>query len=175
MCFVVYLFCPLCIAAVNGFSGPKSPDPSAPAPQADRPVDESTQRVAVPEPSPLAMQYYRSGNVLWLVSRATALAIPTLVLLTGLSVRMRNLARRIGRIRFFIILVYLALYGLLQSALQFPLAFYGGYVRQHAYGLSNQAFLKWLHDTLLEGALGLALGGLLILLSYWLIRRSPRR
>ena len=55
------------------------------------------------------------------------------------------------------------------------MAFYSGYVRQHAYGLSNQTFLKWLRDLLLAGAIGLAFGGLLIWLPYWLIRRSPRR
>ena len=135
----------------------------------------NAQRVAVPEPSPQAMEYYRSGNVLWIVSQATALAIPALVLLTGLSARIRNLARRVGRKWFFIVLVYFVLYSVLQWALQFPLAFYAGYVRQHAYGLSNQTFLKWLRDALLEGAVGLAFGGLLVWLPYWLIRRSPRR
>ena len=148
---------------------------AAPAPQAGQPIDETAQRVAVPEPSPQAMDYYRSGNLLWIVWQATDLAIPALVLLTGLSVRMRNLARRIGRKWFFIILVYFVLYSVLQWAVQFPLAFYSGYVRQHAYGLSNQTFLKWLRDLLLAGAIGLALGGLLIWLPYWLIRRSPRR
>ena len=97
------------------------------------------------------------------------------MLLTGLSVRIRNLARRIGRKWFFIVLVYFVLYGVLQWAVQFPLAFYAGYVRQHAYGLSNQTLLKWLRDALLEGAVGLAFGGLLVWLPYWLIRRSPRR
>ncbi len=148
---------------------------AAPAPQADRPIDENTQRVAVPEPSPEAMEYYRSGNRLWIVSQAVALAIPALVLLTGLSVRIRNLARRVGRKWFFIVLVYFMLYGVLQWAVQLPLAFYAGYVRQHAYGLSNQTLLKWLRDALLEGAVGLAFGGLLVWLPYWLIRRSPRR
>jgi len=56
-----------------------------------------------------------------------------------------------------------------------PLAFYAGYVRQHAYGLSNQTFWKWLHDWLTEGAVGLAVGGLLVWLPYWLMDRSPRR
>ena len=64
---------------------------------------------------------------------------------------------------------------MLQWALQFPLAYYAGYVRPHAYGLSNQTFLKWLHDLVIEGALGLAFGGLLVWLPYWLMRRSPRR
>ena len=148
---------------------------AAPASQVDRPIDDNAQRVAVPEPSPRALEYYRSGNLLWIVWQAAALAIPAAVLLTGLSIRIRNLARRIGRKWFFIVLVYFILYSVLQWAVQVPLAFYSGYVRQHAYGLSNQTLLKWFRDVILEGAVGLAFGGLLIGLPYWLIRRSPRR
>ena len=83
---------------------------AAPVPQESRPVDESSQPVAVPEPSPQAMEYYRSGNLLWIAWQATDLAIPALVLATGLSARMRNLARHIGRKWFFIVLVYFLFY-----------------------------------------------------------------
>ena len=105
--------------------------------------------VTVPEPSAKAMEYYNSGNVLWIVSHVIALAIPCLVLFTGLSARMGNLARRIGRRWFFIILAYFVIYCLLDAVLHLPLSYYSGYVRQHAYGLSNQSFGKWLTDSLL--------------------------
>ena len=59
--------------------------------------------------------------------------------------------------------------------LDFPLAYYAGYVRQHAYGLSNQTFQKWLVDSLKELAVGMVFGCLLLWLPYLLIRRSPRR
>ena len=131
--------------------------------------------VAVPEPSEKAMQYYRSGNVLWVVSQLVGLAIPALLLFTGLSARMRSLARRIGRKWFFIVGVYFILYSLLAYVLDFPLAYYAGYVRQHAYGLSNQTFQKWLADSLKELAVGMVFGCLLLWLPYLLIRRSPRR
>jgi len=139
------------------------------------PAGAETAPVAVPEPSSTAMEYYRSGNLLWIVSQAIALAVPALVLFTGLSVRMRNLARRVGRRSFFIILAYFVFYSLLDYALHFPLACYAGYVRQHAYGLSNQTFQKWLADSLKQQAIGLVFGGLLLWLPYLLIHRSPRR
>ena len=41
--------------------------------------------VPVPEPSEKALRYYRSGNVLWVVSELVGLAIPCLLLFTGLS------------------------------------------------------------------------------------------
>ena len=148
---------------------------AAPAPAVNQPTEPSAERVAVPAPSAQALDYYRSGNVLWIVSQVTVLAIPVLVLFAGLSPRIRNLAQCVGRKWFFVVLVYFVIYAVLQWVLQFPLAFYAGYVRQHAYGLSNQTFLKWLRDLLLERAIGLAFGGLLIWLPFWLIRRSPRR
>ena len=131
--------------------------------------------VAVPEPSEKALQYYRSGNILWVVSQFVGLAIPMLLLFSGLSARMRSLARRIGRKWFFIVAVYFILYSLLAYALDFPLAYYAGYLRQHAYGLSNQKFAKWLVDSLKQLGVGMVFGGLLLWLPYLLIRRSPRR
>jgi STE24 endopeptidase len=148
---------------------------SAPAPQNSQATQESFERVAVPEPSPVVMQYYRSGNLLWIVARAIDLAIPALVLLSGLSLRMRNLARKLGREWFFVILVYFVLYSLLDYVVHLPLAYYAGFVRQHAYGLSNQTFLKWFRDSLLAGGLALVCGGLLLWVPYGLIARSPRR
>ncbi len=131
--------------------------------------------VAVPEPSPRAMAYYRSGNVLWILSQGLAMGIPFLVLFTGLSARIRVLARRVGRRWYFVVLAYFVFYSLLEYVLCFPLAFYAGFIRQHAYGLSNQSVPKWLVDSLKELAIGLVFGGLLVGLPYLLIRRSPRR
>ncbi len=98
------------------------------------------------------MDYYRSGNLLWCVSQAMALAIPAAVLFTGLSAGMRDLARRVGRKWFFTVAIYFVLYALLNYVLHFPLAYYAGFVRQHAYGLSNQSFARWLVESLLDWA-----------------------
>jgi Zn-dependent protease with chaperone function len=162
---------------------------ACPPPAATEPFAASTQSVstdvrregkttaplAVPQASEQALQYYRSGNILWVVSRLVGLAIPALLLFTGLSARMRSLARRIGRKWFFIVGVFFILYSLLTYLLDFPLAYYAGYVRQHAYGLSNQTFQKWLFDSLKELAVHMVFGCLLLWLPYLLIRRSPRR
>src|SRR5438309_1754542 len=51
--------------------------------------------VAVPEPSPLAMDYYRSGVWIWFFVQAWGLIVPAVILFSGLSGRMRDLARRI--------------------------------------------------------------------------------
>ena len=63
-------------------------------------VDE-TAPVAVPEPTEQAMQYYRSGNWLWLVEPAWSITVFVLLLATGFSAALRNVARRLGRTWFF--------------------------------------------------------------------------
>ena len=125
--------------------------------------------------SPLAMKFYNTGNVLWIVSEAVALGIPALIVFSGLSLRMRNFAQRVGRRWFFVIAVYFILYSLLVYVLRFPLAFYAGFVRLHEYGLSKQTFAKWLYDSLVGQGVETALGAAVLWVPYWLIYRSPRR
>jgi STE24 endopeptidase len=146
----------------------------AAAPQENRPADDATAPAAVPEPSAEAMAYYHSGNLLWLAWEALGLAIPAFVLFTGLSVRIRILAQRIGRWWFFTIVIYFALYWLIDGLLRLPLSYYSGFVRQHAYGMSNQSFARWLRDWVLDWGVTLVFGSLVIWFPYWLMRRSPR-
>jgi len=135
----------------------------------------STGQVSVPEPSALAVRYYRSGNVLWGVSTALGLLIPALLLYTGFSARLRTLAFRPGRSWLLSLMVFALLFTLVTAVLGLPLAYYEGYLRQHAYGLSNQTLGKWAGDWV--KGVGLAGVGLALVLwiPYLLLRRSPRR
>jgi STE24 endopeptidase len=143
--------------------------------QADSTSQRSESQVVVPEPSQLALQYYRSGNMLWAIGTAVGLIVPALLLFTGVSGRLRNLAYRIGRRWLPSVLLYAVLFILTYAVLTLPLAYYEGYVRQHAYGLSNQSLDKWLSDWL-KGVAVSAVGLALVLwIPYLLLRRSPRR
>jgi STE24 endopeptidase len=132
-------------------------------------------QVIVPEPSPLALRYHRSGNLLWGIGTTLGLLIPALILFTGLSARLRNGAFRLGRWWLPALVLYALLFTLVMALLTLPLAYYEGFVRQHAYGLSNQSFGKWFGDWLK----GVALSGvglaLVLWIPYLLLRRSPRR
>ena len=137
--------------------------------------DASSERVPVPAPSEKALRYYRTGNILWWVDIAWGFLIPALFLFTGFSARLRNLARRLGRNWFFVIAAYFILFALLNAVIDLPLTYYEEFVRQHAYGLSNQTIQKWLSDSLKGLAVALIAGVLLLWIPYWLLRRSPRR
>ena len=46
--------------------------------------------VPVPEPTPEAISYYESGNVLWAIQFVWSLFVPALLLYTGFSIKLRN-------------------------------------------------------------------------------------
>ena len=132
--------------------------------------------VAVPEASALALRYYRSGNVIWVVEQALGIAWPALLLFTGWSARLRTLASNVARGHFYpTLVVYLALASVLLFIAHLPLTIYVGYVREHAYGLSTQRFSKFAGDELKGLAIGLVIGALFIWVPYLLLARSPTR
>jgi Zn-dependent protease with chaperone function len=132
--------------------------------------------VPVPEPTELALRYYRSGNLLWGVDTLVGLLVPALALATGWSARLQVWAGRVTRGGTAPTLaLYVVAFVVLASIVTLPLTFYEGFVRAHAYGLSNQSLGKWLAD----GAKGLlvscVVATLTALLGYGILRRSPRR
>jgi STE24 endopeptidase len=140
-----------------------------------RPALQASDTVAVPPPSQTAMRYHRSGNILWGVETALGLLIPGLILFTGLSARLRNVSRKVGRRWLPTVLAYALLFTIVMAVATLPLAYYGGYVRQHEYGLSNQSLGRWFGEWLKGVAVGGAGVGLVLWIPYLLLRKSPSR
>ena len=91
------------------------PAGTAPSRMAPAPIDE-TVPVAVPPATPTALRYYASGNRLWVLDQVVSIALLAAILFTGLSARLRDWARRIGRNWFFTIVVYFALFTIVTSS-----------------------------------------------------------
>jgi Zn-dependent protease with chaperone function len=156
--------------AAGGPSGPPS-ELAAPAPAA--PPDAGA--VPVPEPDAKALAYYRSGNVLWWLGQAFAVAFPLLLLATGFTARMRSRALRLGRHWIPAVALYAVFYRALDWLAARPLGFYGGYLRPHAYGLSNLSLGKWLRDASLDLAVSALVGAVVAVGLYAWLRKAPRR
>ena len=149
---------------------------AAAAPASTAPTASDEGPVPVPEPSAKAMRYYRSGIALWLIGLLWGFVVPGVILLTGFSARLRDLASGHGRRPLFVTAgLYFVLYSVVGTLLDLPLAYYEGFVRQHAYGLSQQTAGKFWGDTLKGFLIGTVLGALTIWLPYLLLRKSPRR
>jgi STE24 endopeptidase len=150
--------------------------PRARAPSPEGNVDSTFSPVTVPPPSPTALRYYRTGNVIWMVEQLLGFALPAVLLFSGFSARMRSAARRVAGGRFYPTLVaYLVLLSVLLFIIELPLSYYVGFLREHAYGLSSQTRAKWIGDQLKGLGVGLVVGALTLWVPYLLLARSPRR
>ena len=129
----------LAMTAGAAAQNPAPPPGSQPvAPPATSP-GAASDRVPVPEPTAQALAYHRSGNVLWVLNTLWGLVLPAALLWTGFSAACATGAARIGRKWFFTVAALLGdLHARLTTAIDLPRVYYEGFVRQHAYGLSNQ-------------------------------------
>jgi Zn-dependent protease with chaperone function len=136
-------------------------------------LDETTL-VAVPAPSARAIAYDRGNFYLWFVNEAWAIGLPTVLLCTRVSARIRNVSRRIGRVWLLEVGLFAVLYLAVTALINLPLAYYEGFLREHAYGLSNQSLGRWLGNRVKGLGVSMLLWSLLLWVPYFLLRRSPR-
>ena len=138
--------------------------------------DTVASTVAVPEPTAEALRYHRGNNAVWAADTLLGFAVPAVLLLTGFSARLRALAARLGRGRWLpTVALYGAAFTIVLSLAYLPFAWYVGFVRQHAYGLSNQTAGQWLGDWVKGALLGAVVAMLVLWIPYLLLRASPRR
>jgi len=133
------------------------------------------QNVPVPEPSGKAMEYYHSGNILWIVDTIWGMLIPAVIFFTGFSAKIRDWAQRLGKKWFLVIGMYFISFSILMFIIDLPLSYYEEFVREHAYDLSNQTFGKWFGDSVKSLVVGLIVGVLFMWIPYRLLAKSPKR
>jgi STE24 endopeptidase len=115
--------------------------------------------------------YFEGGYWMQLWDFLFGAAVAILLLRSRLSARIRDWAMRVSSWRGIQDLVYFILFLLITSVIQFPLAVYEGYIREHKYGLATQTFGPWMRDQLVNLAVGAVLGGISVMVLYWVVRR----
>lgn len=118
--------------------------------------------------------YFEGSEWLILWDFLASAAAFLLLLISGWSARMRDLAERISRFKPLQTFLYWFQFLVLTSLLLFPLTVYEGFIRERKYGLATQTFGPWLGDQLKELGVGIVLGGLLMVVLYAVARRAPR-
>ncbi len=131
--------------------------------------------VAVPEATEQALAYYQSGNILWLVQQGWALVIPLLLLFSGISGKLSSWIKGWDKSWYATIFFYLVFFLAILSLLNLPLDYYGGYVREHEFGLSNQTFGRWLGNWSKTFLITFIAAAAFIWIFYLVIRKSPNR
>lgn len=96
------------------------------------------------------------------------------LLQSGLSAWWRDRAARVTRSRLLQPGIYWVGFLVFTSVFAFPLSLYVDFFREHQYGLSTQTFSGWFGDQIKGLAVGLVLGGILVVLLYAVLRRTGR-
>ena len=97
-----------------------------------------------------------------------------LLLWLGVIAWMRDRAVRAGRNRWLQGYVFLLLFLIVATLLELPLDLYSHHLSLK-YGLSVQSWASWFADMGKEFLLEWIIGGLLLMLLFWVIRKLPRR
>jgi STE24 endopeptidase len=118
--------------------------------------------------------YFEGGYWLILWGFLYGLGVAWLLLGTGLSARMRDLAKRTAGWRPLQTFLYALQYILVSFVLGFPLSVYADFFREHRYGLATQDFPAWMTDQLKGLGVELVLGALALTVLYWVLRLAPR-
>jgi STE24 endopeptidase len=115
--------------------------------------------------------YFEGGYWLQLWDFLSTVVVMWLLLRFRVSVRMRDLAERITRFRPLQTAIYWVQFIILVTVVTFPLTIYEGYIREHKYGLSNQAFGQWMRDQAVVLGVGIVLGAIFMVPLFGLVRR----
>ncbi|HEU4886246.1 MAG TPA: M48 family metallopeptidase [Thermoanaerobaculia bacterium] len=119
-------------------------------------------------------RHTRIGDTLYFVGTAWSFGVLALLLVTGLSRRMRDAAARATKRPFLLAMLYIALLTLAVAVLEFPLSYYAGFVVPHQFELTEQSFGSWMGDMLKGLAVSIAIGSVIGALALLAIRRFRR-
>ena len=124
------------------------PDAAKPGPGFD--VDKATQSyidLLTPEQRAQSDAYFEGGYWLQLWGFLYGLMICAVFIVSGLSVKMRDIAKRISHRPWLYTAIFGALWLLASSVLSLPWALYTEFYREHAYGLSNLTLGGWFEES----------------------------
>jgi len=175
----------LACAASQSFAAPPAAElppglqiPAAAQPGPNFDVDRATAAYLAllsPEQSRKSDAYFEGGYWIQLWNFLYGLAIAAVLMLTGLSRRMRETAERMSRRPWLSTAIYAVQWIVVMFVLSLPLAVYINFIREHDYGLTEQSFGGWFWDQLKGLLVGLVLGTMVITGIYAAVRRSGAR
>src|SRR5262245_69320 len=118
-------------------------------------------------------QYERRKYTAAVASFALDAVLLLYLLLSGLSLRLRDFAQTVSASPWISVLVYIGLVGAAFKLLELPVSFYSGYILEHQFGLSRQTLWGWLKDQLIGTGVGALLGVTATEFVYYTMRASP--
>ena len=181
--FLAFLTACLCLEALAEAPITRDFPPGLQVPAAAQPgpgfdVDKAAEAwlgLLSPDQRALSDRYFEGTYWLELWEALYTIGVMLLLLVTGLSRRMRELAERASRRPLLSVAIFMTFFIVATFLLGLPLDIYSGFVREHQYGLSNLSFGHWLREALIGLAVSLVLGASAFSLLYAAVRRAGAR
>jgi STE24 endopeptidase len=127
-----------------------------------------------PEKLKVAQELFQARTALHFLGEGWGILQLVLLLALGVPARMRSVAENLTKNRWVQGFVFVFLFLLAITLLNSPLRVYGHHVAL-AYGLSVQGWGSWAWDLAKSFLLTWLVGSLLVMVLFWVIRRSPAR
>jgi Zn-dependent protease with chaperone function len=124
--------------------------------------------------TPEMVRHSRIVETLYFAGTAYGIGVLALILLSGASRKMRDLAARITKRWWLMTALYIVFFVLATAVLDLPLSYYSGYVVPHQFDLTDQTFGAWLSDEGKGLAIGLLMSVIIGTLALFGIRKFKR-
>lgn len=129
-------------------------------------------KISSEERDRLAKKYSRTHQILSLTGSIIFFAVLIILIFTGLSKEIENIAFSYTSSNYLALLIFLGIIGVGQGLINFPLDFYSGYILEHKYNLSNQTISGYFKEKLKGFVLGLVIGIPLLFAFYYILSNS---
>jgi len=127
-------------------------------------------KISPEEKAKLAKKYSKTHQILSLTGSIIFYAVLIILIFTGLSKSILDLAHSYTSNDYIALLIFLGIIGIAESIINFPLNFYSGYILEHKYDLSNQTLSKYFIEKLKGLILGLVIGIPVMFAFYYILR-----
>jgi STE24 endopeptidase len=127
-----------------------------------------------PDKLKLATELFRVRTILYFVGSVWGILQIILLLALGVPAWMRNVAEKVSKNRWVQCFLFVFLFLLAIALLDLPLRIYGHHLGL-AYGLSVQGWWSWAFDWTKSFLLSWLVTGILVMVLFWIIRKSPQR
>lgn len=124
--------------------------------------------------TPEMIRHSRIVETLYFVGTAYSIGVLALLLLSGASRKMRDLAAGVTKKWWLMTALYIVFFTLAISILDFPLSYYAGFVVPHQFDLTDQTFGAWMSDEMKGLAVGLLMSVIVGMLALFGIRKFRR-
>jgi STE24 endopeptidase len=138
-------------------------------------MSSATATISIPTDSPEARRYNRVKRWLGIADFVVGLALLLVLLITGWSGTLRDLAYR-AAFQHYALAVFLYVLMLMTAGKVLGLGLeYYSFRLEHRFQLSNQRLRSWVWDEFKGFLVGVVLGAIVAELLYFIIRQSPQR